>query len=43
VATESGERTRIRIGPVNSKQEAEKLRARLSALGLSGTLVPLPS
>ncbi len=43
VATESGERTRIRIGPVKSKQEAEKLRARLSALGLTGTLVPLPS
>lgn len=43
VATESGERTRIRIGPVKNKQEAEKLRARLSALGLTGTLVPLPS
>jgi len=42
VATESGERTRIRIGPFTSKEEADKLRAKLSKLGLNGTLVPLP-
>ena len=43
VATENGERIRIRIGPLNSKQDAEKLRARLTSMGLTGTLVPSPS
>jgi DedD protein len=40
VATDNGERTRIRVGPFGSKEEAEKARARLSRLGLSGTLAP---
>jgi DedD protein len=40
VATDNGERTRIRVGPFGSKEEAEKARARLSKLGLSGTLAP---
>ena len=43
VATEGGERIRIRVGPLHSRQEADSMRARLSALGLSGTLVPSPS
>jgi DedD protein len=40
VATESGERIRIRIGPFASKEEADKTRAKLGKLGLNGTLVP---
>ena len=40
IATDSGERIRIRIGPLGSREEADKLRAKLSALGLNGTLVP---
>jgi DedD protein len=40
VATDSGERTRIRVGPFGSKEEAEKMRAKLVKLGLNGTLVP---
>ena len=40
VATASGERIRIRVGPFASKDEAEQMRARLGKLGLSGTLVP---
>jgi DedD protein len=38
--TPSGALIRVRAGPVN-KDDAEKLRARLQGLGLSGTLVPL--
>ena len=40
IATGSGDRTRIRVGPFGSKEEAEKVRARLTRIGLSGTLVP---
>jgi DedD protein len=40
VATASGEKTRIRVGPFESKDEAEKMRAKLTKLGLSGSLVP---
>ena len=40
VATESGPRIRIRIGPFNSKDEADNMRAKLTKIGLSGTLVP---
>lgn len=40
VATQSGERIRVRVGPVQGKAEAEKIRAKLSKLGLNGTLVP---
>lgn len=43
VETESGERIRIRVGPLNSRQDADKMRARLTELGLNGTLVPAPS
>lgn len=42
VTTASGERTRIRLGPFADKQEAERARAKLQALGLGGTLVPAP-
>lgn len=40
VATESGERTRIRVGPFASKEEAEKMRSKLIKMGLNGTVVP---
>lgn len=40
IATVSGDRTRIRVGPFNSKEEAEKVRSRIVKLGLNGTLVP---
>jgi DedD protein len=41
VATTSGDRTRIRVGPFSSKEEAEKVRARIVKLGLTGTLAPV--
>ncbi len=41
VATQSGERIRVRVGPFVSKEEAEKVRAKLVKLGLGGTLVPV--
>jgi DedD protein len=40
VATQSGERIRVRIGPLQGRAEAEKMRTRLNKLGLNGTLVP---
>lgn len=40
VPTQSGTATRIRVGPFNSREEAEKMRARITTLGLSGSLVP---
>ncbi len=40
VSTDSGDRTRIRVGPFASKDEAEKMRAKIVKLGLNGTLVP---
>lgn len=41
VPAAGGERTRVRVGPFASKEEAEKMRARLVKLGLNGSLVPL--
>jgi DedD protein len=41
VATESGQRTRIRVGPFTNKEEADKMRAKLAKLGLNGTVVPI--
>ena len=41
VATQSGERIRVRVGPFSSKEEAEKVRAKLVKIGLGGTLVPV--
>jgi DedD protein len=40
VPTEAGERTRIRVGPFASKEEAEKVREKIIRLGLSGNIVP---
>ena len=40
VSTDSGSRTRIRVGPFSSKEEADRVRAKLSKIGLAGTLVP---
>lgn len=40
VATASGDRIRIRVGPFASKDEADKMRAKIVKLGLSGTVVP---
>lgn len=40
IATASGDRTRIRVGPFASKEEAEKAKAKIVKLGLNGTLVP---
>ncbi|MGZ5817953.1 MAG: SPOR domain-containing protein [Burkholderiaceae bacterium] len=39
VPTESGVSTRIRVGPYASKEEADKARAKLIKMGLSGTPV----
>jgi len=41
IATESGDRTRIRVGPFVSKEEADQMRAKLNKLGLNGTLIPV--
>ncbi|MFZ6656011.1 SPOR domain-containing protein [Undibacterium sp. TJN19] len=40
IITTTGEVTRIRVGPFASKEEAEKMRAKLSKLGLNATLPP---
>lgn len=43
VATASGDRTRIRVGPFASREDAEKMRTKIVKLGLNGTLVPVES
>lgn len=40
VATASGDRIRIRVGPFTSREEADKMRAKIVKLGLNGTIVP---
>ncbi|WP_353153836.1 SPOR domain-containing protein [Herminiimonas fonticola] len=40
VATESGERIRVRIGPFANNAEAEKARAKLVKIGLNAKLIP---
>lgn len=40
VRTASGELTRVQAGPFASKEEAEKVRAKLAKIGLSGKLGP---
>lgn len=40
VVTNAGERIRIRVGPFATKEEADRVRAKIVKLGLSGTLVP---
>lgn len=39
-SAQTGDRIRVRVGPFNSKEEAERVRAKLTKLGLSGSLVP---
>ena len=43
VATEDGERIRIRVGPLNSRQDVDRMQKRLTELGLNGKLLPAPS
>ncbi|GGC04573.1 sporulation protein [Oxalicibacterium flavum] len=38
VSTAAGDRIRVRVGPFANEAEAEKARAKLSAIGLSGTM-----
>lgn len=40
IHTDNGEVIRIRVGPFNSKAEAEKMQKKLVKLGLSGSLIP---
>lgn len=40
VATASGPRTRIRVGPFASRDEAEKMLTKIVKLGFNGTLMP---
>jgi DedD protein len=40
VATKAGDRTRIRVGPFASREEAEKARIKINKLGLNATIVP---
>jgi DedD protein len=40
VITVSGQVIRIRVGPFDSKDEAEKMREKLEKIGLSGKLIP---
>jgi DedD protein len=40
VATASGDRIRVRVGPFASEAEAETARAKLTKLGLTGKLIP---
>lgn len=40
IITTNGEVTRIRVGPFASREEADKMRAKLSKLGLSASLPP---
>ncbi|MBR7798702.1 SPOR domain-containing protein [Undibacterium fentianense] len=40
IVTKNGEVIRVRVGPFNTKSEAEKMRAKLAKLGLNGSLLP---
>jgi DedD protein len=40
ISTASGELTRVQAGPFESKEEAEKVRAKLGKIGLNGKLIP---
>ncbi len=39
--TPGGERTRVRVGPVTSREEAERLQARLKAAGMAAAVLTL--
>lgn len=40
VKTAAGETTRVRVGPFNGRDAAEKMQSKLKQLGLSGTVMP---
>lgn len=40
IAVNSGNIIRVRVGPFESKDDADKMRAKLAKLGLNGSLVP---
>ena len=40
VPTAKGNGTRVRAGPFTSREEAEKMRDQLKAMGLNGNIVP---
>lgn len=40
VATTTGNIIRVRVGPFETREEADKMRAKLAQIGLSGNLVP---
>jgi DedD protein len=40
IATQAGDRTRIRVGPFASREEAERMGGRIKKLGLNATVVP---
>ena len=40
VSTSSGDKIRVRVGPFESHEEADKMQAKLSKLGVGGTLIP---
>ncbi|MCA1323107.1 SPOR domain-containing protein [Herbaspirillum sp. alder98] len=40
ISTQSGDRTRIRVGPFNGRDEAERTAAKIKKLGLNATIVP---
>ena len=39
VSTKDGQRTRVRVGPYNSRGEAEKAAARVKGLGLPASVI----
>ena len=41
VKTSTGNRIRVRVGPFNSKEEAERAAAKVKAQGLPAALVPM--
>lgn len=41
VATHSGDRIRVRIGPFTNRDDAERMRVRLAKLGLRSSLLPV--
>jgi DedD protein len=38
VSTKDGDRFRVRVGPFASREEAEKMQARVKKMGLSGSV-----
>jgi len=41
VATSSGDKIRVRVGPFSDKAAAEKMKLQLEKIGLNGSLIPL--